>query len=286
MPAQLLQRNPNSNKKDFGHVFILAGCASMLGAACLVAQSALRSGSGLVTVGVAKSLNGILQKKIAIEIMTKPLPETKDKSIALSSFEEIKKFLERVDVLAMGPGLSRNISTQKLIRKIIAKFNLSMVIDADALNALIGYLNLLRTPNSELQTPKILTPHPGEMARLLNVSLNAVQKNRLEIAKSFAKKYNCILVLKGNKTVIADSNGNTFINHTGNPGMATAGCGDVLTGMIASFLGQGIKAFEAAKLAVYLHGLAGDLAAKEKTQLSLIASDIIEKIPEAIKKCN
>jgi NAD(P)H-hydrate epimerase len=285
LPAQLLRINPEVNKRDFGHIFVLAGSASMLGAACLTAKSALRSGAGLVTVGVAKSLNSVLQKKIADEVMTKSLAETKEKTISAGSFSEIIKFLKKAGVLAIGPGLSGNISTQKLIRKLIAKSDLPMVIDADALNALVGHLNLLRTPNYKLLT-KILTPHPGELARLLNVSVNAVQKNRQEIAKSFTKKYNCVLVLKGNRTIVADYRGNFYINRTGNAGMATAGSGDVLTGMISAFLAQGFKTFEAAKFAVYLHGLAGDLAAKEKTKISLIASDIIEKIPEAIKLAN
>ncbi len=257
----------------------------MLGAAALSAKAALRSGAGLVSVGVGKSLNSLLQKKIACEVMTKPLPETRQGSLAFSSFSEIKKFSKKTDALAIGPGLSRNASTQKLIRKIVSQINLPMVIDADALNALVGHLNLLRVSSIKHRASRILTPHPGEMARLLNISVKEVQKNRIKIAREFAEKYNCILVLKGNKTVVAGNKGRPYVNNTGNPGMATAGSGDVLTGMIAAFLGQGIEPLEAAKVGVYLHGLAGDLAAKEKTQISLLASDIIEKIPEAIKHC-
>jgi NAD(P)H-hydrate epimerase len=192
--------------------------------------------------------------------------------------------LEKVDSLAIGPGLSRNKSTQGLVRKIVKEINLPMVIDADGLNALVGFLYLLRASRIEHRVSRILTPHPGEMARLLNMSVANVQKQRIGIAKNFAKKYNCVLVLKGNKTVVADDKGNVYVNQTGNPGMATAGSGDVLTGMIAAFLGQRIDAFNSAKFAVYLHGSAGDLAAKKKTKISLIASDIIDLIPEAIKK--
>lgn len=285
LPAQLSHRNIDANKKDFGHVFVLAGSKAMLGAACLTAKAALRSGAGLVTVGVAKSLNTALHKKLSDEVMTLPLAETPEGSISLSSFSKIKDFLKKVDCLAIGPGLSRNKSTQALVRKVIKEIDLPMVIDADALNALVGHLNLLRTLNSKLRTI-ILTPHPGEMAGLLNITVSAVQKNRREVAKNFAKKYHCVLVLKGHKTLVADFKGNIYINNTGNPGMATAGSGDCLTGMISAFLGQGLRPFEAAKSAVYLHGLAGDLAAKDKTQISLIASDIIEKLPEAIKKCS
>lgn len=285
LPAQLLRRKINANKRDFGHVFILAGSRAMLGAAALTAMAALRSGAGLVTVGVTESLSNILQKKVSNEVMTLALPETSEGSIDLSSFSKIKKFLKKVDCLAIGPGLSRNVLTQKLIRKIIQEIDKPMVIDADALNALVGNLKLLQAVGSRQWAVKILTPHPGEMVRLLGISVNAVQKNRIKIAHDFAKKYHCVLVLKGNKTVVANST-KTYVNSTGNPGMATAGSGDVLTGIISAFLCQGLKPFDAAKYGVYLHGLCGDLAAKEKTEISLIASDIIEKIPEAIKKCS
>jgi len=251
----------------------------MLGAAGLCARAALRSGSGLVTVGIPKSLNLILHKKLPDEIMTKPLPETVDKSLSLSAFSEIKAFLKKVDVLAIGPGLSQNKSTQRLIRKLVITDYTPIVIDADGLNALVGNLR-------KFCGIKILTPHPGEMARLLRTKSRIIQKQRKDIAKAFAKKYNCIVVLKGNRTVVADYRGQVYINHTGNPGMATAGSGDVLTGIIAGLLAQGLKTFESAKYAVYLHGLAGDLAAREKNQLGLIASDIIENIPKAIIKCS
>jgi Predicted sugar kinase len=190
LPAQLLRRKPEANKKDFGHLFILAGSAGMLGAAALTAKSALRSGAGLVSVGVAKSLNLALQKKVCNEVMTLPLAETKEKTLSTGALSEIKRFLQKVNVLAIGPGLSKNTSTQSLIRKIVKEIDLPIVIDADALNALAGHLKLL-------QGIKILTPHPGEMARLLGISVAQVQKRRKEVAKSFARKYNCILVLKG-----------------------------------------------------------------------------------------
>lgn len=284
LPAQLLQRKADSHKNDFGHVLILAGCARFLGAVALSAKSALRSGAGLVSVGVPKSLNAALQKKLACEIMSKPLSETKDAALSSSSFLEINKFLKGVDVLAVGPGLSQNPSTQNLIRKIIGQIDLPMVIDADALNALIGHLNLLRVSSIKNRGSRILTPHPGEMARMLNTSTAAIQKNRENIAKIFAKKYNVIVVLKGHKTVVASPAAEIYINKTGNPGMATAGSGDVLTGIITSFLAQGLNAFDAAKYGVYIHGLAGDLAAKEKGEIGLIASDIVEKIPQALLK--
>lgn len=245
----------------------------------------MRSGSGLVTLGIPKGINNPLIKIKPKEVMTLPLPQTRDGALSLSAYKKIKKFAKNIDVLIIGPGISGNKSTRALARKIISKINKPMVIDADGINALAGHLKTLRTLKTEHRTT-ILTPHPGEMAKILGKSADYVQNHRKKIAKSFAKDYNCVIALKGNKTAVAGPAGALYINKTGNPGMGTAGSGDVLTGMIGAFLGQGLGAFAAAKYAVYLHGLAGDLAAEEKTQISLIASDIIAKIPEAIKKCN
>lgn len=282
----LLQRKLHTHKSDYGHIFILAGSLGLTGAAVLCANSAIRTGAGLVTLGIPESLYPIAAKRVFPEVMTRPLPETKQKTLSLSGYQKIVDFSQKTDVLAIGPGLSRNASTQKLIRKIISKIDKPMVIDADGLNALAGHLRLLSALAHPLSAVRILTPHPGEFSRLTGKSAAYVQKNRETLAKSFASDYNTVLVLKGYRTVVAAPDKKIYVNSTGNPGMATAGSGDVLTGMIAALLGQGLSAFEAAKLGVYLHGLAGDLAAKEKTQGGLIASDIIAKIPEAIKLCN
>jgi NAD(P)H-hydrate epimerase len=285
LPPQLLRRRLNSQKRDFGHIFILAGSQRFSGAAVLCSEAAMRSGAGLVTLGIPEGLNNAIIKIKPKEVMTLPLPQTRQGALNLSGYGRIKDFIKDIDVLAIGPGISCDKSALSLARRIIAKIKKPMVIDADGLNALVGHLNiLLKTKNRQPAT--ILTPHPGEMARLLGVSVKKVQGKRKEIAQKFAKEHKVTLVLKGYKTVVADDKGNLYINKTGNPGMATAGCGDVLTGMIGAFLGQGLEAFSAAKYAVYLHGLAGDLAAKEKTQISLLATDIIAKIPEAIKKSN
>jgi len=283
LPAQLLQRRLNAHKGDFGHILALAGSARFSGAVVLCSQGALRSGAGLVTLGIPKSLNSAIIKIKPREVMTLPLAETKEGSLSLSSYKKIKDFIENIDVLVVGPGLTQNKSTQALLRKVVSKIDKPTIIDADGLNALVSHLNILRTTDDGRRTT-ILTPHPGEMARLLGIGIKKVQSQRKKIAIKFAQDYKVTVVLKGHNTVVADYQGNLYINRTGNPGMATAGSGDVLTGMIAAFLGQGLDAFGAAKYAVYLHGLAGDLAAKEKTQISLIASDIIDKIPEAIKK--
>jgi len=285
LPTLLLRRRPNAHKGDFGHIFILAGSARFSGAAVLCSEAAMRSGAGLVTLGIPKSLNSTIIKIKPKEVMTFPLPETSDGTLSLSGYKKIKDFVKKVDVLVVGPGLTQNKSTQGLVRKVISKIDKPMVIDADGLNALVGHLKMLYAIRYTLYA-KILTPHPGEMARLMGISIKKVQGNRKDITKKFAKDYKVTAVLKGHNTVVADYKSNLYVNKTGNPGMATAGSGDVLTGMIAAFLAQGLTAFEASKYAVYLHGLAGDLAAKEKTQISLIVSDIIDKIPEAIKLCS
>lgn len=281
----LPKRKPKSHKGDYGHVFILAGSVGLTGAAYLCSQAAILSGSGLVTLGIPKSLNPIMARKLT-EVMTLPLPETGQQSLNIAAFKKIKDFAKKADVLAIGPGLSQNKQTQGLVRKVILKIDKPMVIDADGLNALVGHLDILHRKNAKIPQRRktlILTPHPGEMARLLSKKVSFVQKNRIKIAKEFAKKYNVILVLKGHKTVIANPKGVMYTNTTGNPGMATAGVGDILTGMISSFIGQRLEPFLATKLAVYIHGLAGDLAAKEKGQISLIATDLLKKLPEAIR---
>jgi NAD(P)H-hydrate epimerase len=239
-----------------------------------------------VTLGLPESLNSAIIRIKPKEVMTLPLPETKEAGLSLKAFKKVKDFVKDADCLAVGPGLGRDKSTQALVRKIVDKVHQPMVIDADGLNALGGHLDLLRAKSHELRAIRILTPHPGEMSKLLGVSVKKVQGAREGIARKFAIEYKVILVLKGFQTVVADQTGNLYVNKTGNPGMATAGSGDVLTGMIAAFAGQGLDPFNAAKFGVYLHGLAGDLAAKEKTQISLIASDIIGKIPEAMRRCS
>lgn len=276
LPTQLLHRKTATHKGDFGHIFILAGCAEFSGAALLCSSAAMRTGAGLVTLGIPASLAGAIIKVKLPEVMLAPLAETSELTLSLKAYPQIKARLGKIDILIIGPGLSQNRSTQSLTRKLISNIDKTTIIDADGLNALVGHLNVLGNK-------KILTPHPGEMSRLLNKSIKKIQENRKEITQKFAKDYNCVVVLKGYKTVVADAEERVYINKTGNPGMATAGSGDVLSGMIGAFLGQGLKRFQAAKYAVYLHGLAGDLAAKEKAQPGMIASDIIEKIPEAIK---
>jgi NAD(P)H-hydrate epimerase len=220
--------------------------------------------------------------------MSLALAETSDATLANTAFPKVKEFLDKSDVLVVGPGLSQNHETQELIRKVIFESRVRTIIDADGINAWVGFLDKFKVGISclplEKKNLRIITPHPGEMARLLDIGVDELQKRRQEIAKNFAKEYNVIVVLKGFQTIVVDPNGAIYVNNTGNSGMSTAGSGDVLVGIISAFLAQGLSSFEAAKLGVYIHGLAGDLAAEDKTQLGLIASDIIESIPKTIKK--
>ena len=196
--------------------------------------------------------------------MTLPLPETKKGNISIKAYKNIIDLINKADIVVIGPGLGQEGPTQRLVRELVKKINKPLILDADGLNAISGHLKLILNKRYAV----IMTPHPGEMSRLCGKSIKEIQDRRQEAAKKFAACYKITLVLKGRKTIVADFKNKLYINKTGNPGMSTAGSGDVLTGIIASFLGQGLDAFNAAKAAVYIHGLAGDLAAAEKNQLS------------------
>ncbi len=284
LPTRLLRRKADSHKGDYGHVFIVAGSARFSGAAVLAATAALRSGAGLVTIGIPASLNTALIKIKPPEIMTLPLKETNDGSLNYTALKQITGFMSDADVTLIGPGLGNNPSTRRLIQALVARLTKPSVLDADGINALSGHGETLRAAGLRLDGRCVLTPHPGELSRLTGIPVAEIQRTRKEVAKRVSSEYNITVVLKGHRTVVAAPTGRIFINSTGNPGMSTAGSGDVLAGMIGAFLGQGLEAFDAAKYAAYLHGLAGDLAAKEKTQPGIIASDIIAMIPKAIKK--
>lgn len=283
----LPKRRKDAHKKDFGHVLILAGSCGMTGAATLTCQGALRVGAGLVTLGIPESLNTIMEVKIT-EAMTLPLPETEEKSLSSKGIGEILDFIERrkVDVIVVGPGLSTNRNTGKLVKNILYEVDLPCIVDADGINLLVGEASLAKA-KAEI----IITPHPGELGRLLGKKTEEVQRERIRYAFQFSKENNLICVLKGYQTVIAKGE-DVFINPLGNPGMATGGSGDVLSGMIGGLVGQ-LRLTEtekkdgllsAAIAGVYLHSLAGDLARREKGEMGLIASDIVEKIPGAVRE--
>ena len=276
LPSILFKRKLDSHKGDYGHLFVIGGSPGLTGAVALSSLSALRSGAGLVTSGIPESLNTILEIKLT-EVMTKPLPETKERTLSIKALPEIVKFSKKIDAFAIGPGLSTQKETANLLLNFLPKIDKPTILDADGINILARKIAVLK----KIESPFILSPHPGEMSRLLKTDISVIQKNRRKIAKDFAVKYGVVLVLKGYQTIVADEKGNIYINHTGNAGMATAGSGDILTGIIGAFLARGWENFAAAKFGVYLHGLAGDLAAKEKGENSLIATDIIEKLSSA-----
>jgi len=277
LPAPLSRVNPRSSKKDFGHLLIIAGSPSMLGAAALSSLAAMRSGAGMVTVGVPRGLNLTLQKKISNVIMTKPLAQGRTGVFSLKAYDQLKKIWDQFDAIAIGPGLGRQPGTQQLARQVIIHCPKPLVVDADALFALAGHAPILL----KAKGVRVLTPHLGEMSRLTGQSVKEIEAGRLETARDFAHRYNCVLLLKGHQTVVASVSGKTYINRTGNVGMATAGSGDVLTGMITAFLGQGMDPFDAAKYGAYYHGKAGDLAAHSQGKLGMIAEDIISHLKES-----
>ena len=279
--ANLLpKRRLSSHKGTFGHAGIIAGSVGKTGAAALTAQAALRIGAGLATVATPSSVNDVLESKL-LEAMTMPFPETKARTLARSGLDRILAFIQARTAIAIGPGLSTHHETVELVQSLIKHLNRPSVLDADALNALAGRTSLL----TECATPPILTPHPGEMARLeVAATAQSINADRIGTARRFARERGVFVVLKGARTVIARPDGLVAICPTGNPGIATAGTGDVLTGMIVGLLAQGVPSWEAACAATYLHGLAGDLAARQLGQAGMIASDLIAQIPYALQQ--
>ena len=274
----LPKRPASAHKGTFGHAGIIAGSSGKSGAAALAGKAALRAGAGLVTVATPSSVQANVASGIP-EVMTLPLPETGEHTLSRQALPRLQTFVQSRDAIGIGPGLSTHAETVEVIRTLIAECDRPIVIDADALNALTGHTSLLRP----CPLFPIVTPHPGEMARLLGQSTAAtVNGHRVEVAQDFARAHSSIVVLKGARTIIAHPHGPTAITPTGNPGMATAGTGDVLTGILAGLLAQGVSPWEAAQSGVYLHGLAGDLAARTYGHASLMAGDLLASLPKAI----
>ncbi|OHB32728.1 MAG: NAD(P)H-hydrate dehydratase, partial [Desulfuromonadaceae bacterium GWB2_53_15] len=269
-----------AHKGHFGHCLIIAGSTGKTGAAALCANSAVRAGSGLVTLAVAESLHSILEVKTT-EAMTVPLPDSGSGYLTSSAFPAIEKLLDGKDAIALGPGMDRRPGTVALVQNLVETVTTPLVIDADALNALAEDLSVLRRKKS---ANIILTPHPGEMGRLLGTSIPDVEAIRISLAQEFARNYGIYLVLKGARTIIASPNGMAAINSSGNPGMATGGMGDVLTGIIVSLLGQGYTSGDACRLGVYIHGYAADLVAEDKGEIGINAGDVQEMLPYAYNK--
>ncbi|PYM05924.1 MAG: bifunctional ADP-dependent NAD(P)H-hydrate dehydratase/NAD(P)H-hydrate epimerase [Candidatus Rokuibacteriota bacterium] len=276
---ELPARRRDAHKGDFGRLLIVAGSVGKTGAAALAGRAAMRTGAGLVTIATPRSQQPILAALVT-EPMTEPLAETAVQTIALGAKDHLLALAAARDAVALGPGLGLDGETQTLVRDLVRDLPAPMVIDADALTALAGHLDRL----THARGPRCLTPHPGEMARMLGVSVASVQADRIETARRSATTYNAHIVLKGHTSVISAPGGPTFLNPTGNPGMASGGTGDVLTGMVGAFLARGRAPLAALCCATYLHGLAGDLVAQAKGEEGLIAGDLIEAIPEAIRQ--
>lgn len=274
-------RKADANKGNFGHALIVAGSVGKSGAAVLGGRAALRVGAGLVTVATPANVLPIVAAGQP-DMMTTPLVATEDGTVSIRDFDSggFAQVTQDKSVLAIGPGLSTNHETQEFIRKVLQKALLPVILDADGLNAFAGRADELRTRKPELIA---ITPHPGEMGRLLGTAARDVQSKRLEVAFDAAAKWNAFVILKGFHTILATPEGHAYVNTTGNPGMATGGTGDVLTGMLAGLTAEfGTKHWERVLgLGVYLHGLAGDVAAERVGEASLIASDLIEALPEA-----
>jgi NAD(P)H-hydrate epimerase len=271
------ERRPEAHKGDTGHILIVAGSPGKTGAAAMAAMSAMRSGAGLVTLAAAKSLNPVLEPQIT-EAMTCPLPETIDGILDETAFDMIMSLLTGKRCMAIGPGVGTAPETKALMQRIVQDSPVPLVIDADGINCIADNTNVLK----KAEAPIILTPHPGEMARLIGKSAGEVQEDRIGCARDFAVEYNCHLVLKGARTVIAHPDEQVFINPTGNPGMASGGMGDVLTGIIAGFISQGMPVESAAQTGVYLHGFAADGLAEEIGSVWYLATDIMDTLPEWI----
>jgi hydroxyethylthiazole kinase-like uncharacterized protein yjeF len=279
--ALLAPREREGNKGSYGHVLVVGGSLGKSGAAAMSGFAALRSGAGLSTIATPKSALAAVAS-FHPELMTVPLPETEEGTISLRALESELDSLLEGRTLAIGPGISRNSETAEVVRAIVRRKNedkeQAMVVDADGLNAFEGASGMLQGQGRTV----VITPHPGEMARLTGFSIAEIQSHRVDVARNFAREHELIVVLKGHRTLIAAPDGTVWVNSTGNPGMATGGTGDILTGIVAGLMAQHPQhALEAAALAVYLHGLAGDLASESLGETSLVATDLVRFLPQA-----
>lgn len=275
----LPKREPDCYKNTFGHVLVIGGSRNMMGAVHLAASGALKMGAGLVSAAIPKSIQGSLASSLP-EMITYPVPENEQGTLGLVSGKDILENLENKKVIVFGPGMGKNSEIGAFLKWLLEKTNIPFVIDADGLNALSTELDILK----DVQSPVVLTPHPGEMARLLNVSTQEIQENRIDLAHLLAVDYGVWVVLKGYKTIIATPQGEIFVNPTGSPALATAGTGDILAGMIGAMIGQINNITDAICSAVYLHGLAGEIVSYEIGDISSKARDILKAIPKAIKE--
>ncbi|HOD52010.1 MAG TPA: NAD(P)H-hydrate dehydratase [Candidatus Hydrogenedentes bacterium] len=272
-------RPDTGHKGTFGHVFIVGGSLGFTGAMKLAGLGAARAGAGLVTLGVPESLMTIVGAQM-LECMTFAVGESPSRSLGTNGLEAALEFAAGKDAVVLGPGCSRHPDTREFVLAFVRKCPVPLLIDADGLNNLSTDAAAL----NQAQAPVLVTPHPGEMARLAGTSISDVQSDRPNTARKFASDYGCTVVLKGAGTIIASPTADTYVNPTGNEGMGTGGTGDVLAGLIGGLMAQGLTCADAAVVGVYVHGLAGDIAAGHKTRRGMIAGDLVEAIPEAWKQ--
>jgi hydroxyethylthiazole kinase-like uncharacterized protein yjeF len=279
--AQLVAPRPaDSNKGNYGHVLIVGGSLGKVGAAAMAGMAALRSGAGLATVATPKSVLPTVAG-FHPELMTEPLAETETGSIAPAAAGQLDELVKGKTVVAIGPGISRHEQTADLVRRLVAKCEVPLVLDADGLNAFQGQAKELNGSGRSL----VITPHPGEMARLAGCTTAEVQTDRLGVARKFAQEHQLIVVLKGHRTLVVRPDGEAWVCTTGNPGMSTGGTGDILTGMVAGLMAQHPQDVITAVLAaVHLHGLAGDVMREKVGEHSLVATDLLQGLPEAFRR--
>jgi len=272
-------RYEDTHKGTYGHLLVLAASPGKTGAATLAAHGALRVGTGLVTVGVPESLNPVMETNV-IEAMTLPLPENDERCLGRRSVEAaLEALAEKKTALLLGPGMSTTQDTAQFLEAVLAASSVPVVLDADALTLLASRPRALRAARG----PCVLTPHPGEMGRLMGMGASDVQARRIEVAEACASRYEAWVVLKGARTVISSPDGRTYVNPTGNPGMATGGMGDVLAGAVGGLLAQGLEPLDACRLAVYAHGLAADIYAEVEGEAGMTAMDVADLLPTALK---
>lgn len=276
---RLPKRAPDAHKGTFGTALVIAGFPGLTGAAAMAGEAALRTGAGLSTVAVPIGLQDVMAAKLT-EVMTAGLPETESRALSSNALQPALDLSEKATALVLGCGLGTHAETCEFVRQFVRSVRKRVVIDADGLNCLAGDPSVLEGEHGEL----VITPHPGEMARLLGTAAAEIQSNRIETAKSAASRFRSVVVLKGARTVIADPSGRAFLNTTGNAGMATGGTGDVLSGAIGGLLAQGLSPFDAAVCGVYIHGRAGDIAAAELGEAGMIAGDVSRSLPIALKE--
>ncbi|MBM3314590.1 NAD(P)H-hydrate dehydratase, partial [candidate division WOR-3 bacterium] len=275
---RLPPRPPDGHKGTFGTALIVAGSRGFSGAACLSAQAAVRSGVGLVRLAVPRALGDVVSTR-TLEPVKLVLPQTYNEVLGFNALDPLLEASAQADAVAVGPGISTDPEVRKLVLELLPGVEKPLVVDADGLNNLVGALGVL----DDLKAPAVLTPHPGELGRLLGTSAADINARRVEVARDFAGRHRCILVLKGAATVVAEPQGRVFVNPTGNSGLGSGGTGDVLTGLLTGLIAQGVPPLDAAIVAVFLHGRAADIAAAEVTEYCLCASDLLDYLPRAFR---